>query len=82
MKVLLEGLPKAGFDQLSQPDGAFYLYCDVTSLLAKSGTRDSLALCTKLLQEAAVATTSGLDFDPEVCEAPDPKFVSCAPILT
>eukprot|EP00283_Hemiselmis_rufescens_P004829 CAMPEP_0173429358 /NCGR_PEP_ID=MMETSP1357-20121228/8087_1 /TAXON_ID=77926 /ORGANISM="Hemiselmis rufescens, Strain PCC563" /LENGTH=369 /DNA_ID=CAMNT_0014393527 /DNA_START=32 /DNA_END=1137 /DNA_ORIENTATION=- len=65
LRVLLDGLPSAGFDRISRPDGAFYLYCDVTSLLRLTGARDSLALCSLLLAECAVAITSGLDFDPE-----------------
>lgn len=52
LEVLLEGLPKAGFLELSRPDGAFYLYCEVSNLVELSGARDSLELCTKILMEA------------------------------
>jgi hypothetical protein len=51
LEVLLEGLPKAGFAQLSRPDGAFYLYCEVSELVKQSGASDSLELCTKILME-------------------------------
>ncbi len=57
--LLLEGLPKAGFDRFAPPDGAFYLYLDVADR-----TRDSRDLARRLLEEAGVAVTPGLDFDP------------------
>ncbi len=28
---MLEGLPKAGFDRIAPPDGAFYVYADVSA---------------------------------------------------
>ena len=57
---LLEALPRAGFDRLAPADGAFYLYADVGHL-----TNDSEAFCRRMLAETGVATTPGLDFDPE-----------------
>jgi len=65
LKVLVDGLPQAGFDRVRPPDGAFYLYCDVTNFLRRTGTQDSLALCRRILDDTAVALTSGLDFDPD-----------------
>lgn len=56
--LLLAGLPRAGLDRLAQPDGAFYLYADVSHL-----TNDSRDFCRRMLVEAGVATTPGLDFD-------------------
>jgi aspartate/methionine/tyrosine aminotransferase len=56
--LLLAGLPKAGLDRLTVPDGAFYLYADVSHL-----TNDSREFCRRMLVEAGVATTPGLDFD-------------------
>lgn len=58
-RLMLEGLPKAGFDRLSPPDGAFYVYADVGHL-----TGDSRAFAAEILREAGVAVTPGLDFDP------------------
>ena len=58
-RLMLEGLPRAGFSRIAPPDGAFYIYADVSDL-----TDDSLALSRELLQEAGVAVTPGLDFDP------------------
>ena len=57
--LMLEGLPKAGFDRIAPPDGAFYVYADVSHL-----TDDSRAFAAEILQEAGVAVTPGLDFDP------------------
>ncbi|MBK0328353.1 aminotransferase class I/II-fold pyridoxal phosphate-dependent enzyme [Rhodobacteraceae bacterium F11138] len=56
--LMLEGLPKAGFNKIAPPDGAFYVYADVSDL-----TDDSRALAAEILQQAGVAVTPGLDFD-------------------
>ncbi len=58
--LLLDELPKAGFDRLAPADGAFYLYADVAHL-----TNDSEAFCRRMLAETGVATTPGIDFDLE-----------------
>jgi aspartate/methionine/tyrosine aminotransferase len=58
-RLMLEGLPLAGFTRIAPPDGAFYIYADVSDL-----TDDSLAFCAEILREAGVAVTPGLDFDP------------------
>ena len=58
-RLMLEGLPKAGFDRIAPPDGAFYIYADVSGL-----TDDSLAFAAEILDRAGVAVTPGLDFDP------------------
>ena len=57
--LMMEGLPRAGFTRIAPPDGAFYVYADVSDL-----TGDSRALCARILAEAGVAVTPGLDFDP------------------
>ncbi|MBP7001105.1 aminotransferase class I/II-fold pyridoxal phosphate-dependent enzyme [Amaricoccus sp.] len=57
--LLVEGLGAAGFPRFAPPDGAFYIYADVSDL-----TDDSAALARRLLVEAGVAATPGLDFDP------------------
>ena len=58
-RLMLEGLPKAGFDRIAPPDGAFYIYADVSGL-----TDDSLRLAGEILDGAGVAVTPGIDFDP------------------
>ncbi|SNS42341.1 pyridoxal phosphate-dependent aminotransferase [Antarctobacter heliothermus] len=57
--LMMEGLPKAGFDRIAPPDGAFYVYADVSHL-----TDDSRAFARQILDQAGVAVTPGLDFDP------------------
>lgn len=58
--LMLQGLPEAGFDRFAPPDGAFYIYADVSGI-----TNDSRAFCADLLDRAGVAVTPGLDFDPD-----------------
>ena len=59
-RLMLEGLPRAGFRRIAPPEGAFYIYADVSDL-----TDDSLAFAAEILERAGVAVTPGLDFDPE-----------------
>jgi aspartate/methionine/tyrosine aminotransferase len=58
-RLMLEGLPRAGFDRIAPPDGAFYIYADVSDF-----TKDSLGFARDILHKAGVAVTPGLDFDP------------------
>jgi aspartate/methionine/tyrosine aminotransferase len=58
-KILIEGLPAAGLEKFLPVDGAFYLYADVS----RFGS-DSLDFARRLLEEAGVAATPGVDFDP------------------
>jgi aspartate/methionine/tyrosine aminotransferase len=58
-KILIEGLPGAGLDKFLPVDGAFYLYADVSKF-----SDDSFDFAKRLLQEAHVAATPGIDFDP------------------
>jgi aspartate/methionine/tyrosine aminotransferase len=57
--LMMDGLPKAGFANIAPPDGAFYIYADVSDL-----TQDSVAFAAEILEKAGVAVTPGLDFDP------------------
>ena len=58
-RILLEGLPRAGLDAFLPADGAFYLYADVSRFSA-----DSFEFATRMLEQAGVAATPGVDFDP------------------
>jgi aspartate/methionine/tyrosine aminotransferase len=58
-KLLVEGLPGAGLNSFLPVDGAFYLYADVSRF-----STDSFAFATRMLEEAGVAATPGVDFDP------------------
>lgn len=55
---LVAALPAAGFRLLCPAEGAFYLFADVTAR-----SNDSVALCTRMLAEAGVAASPGIDFD-------------------
>jgi len=59
-RILTEGLPKAGLDRFLPVDGAFYLYADVSRF-----TKDSIDFAKRMLEQAGVAATPGLDFDPQ-----------------
>ena len=58
-RLMLDRLPAAGFTRFAPPDGAFYVYADVSDL-----TDDSRTLAAQILDGAGVAVTPGLDFDP------------------
>ncbi|MEM0946651.1 MAG: aminotransferase class I/II-fold pyridoxal phosphate-dependent enzyme [Pseudomonadota bacterium] len=58
-RIMSDGLPKAGFGNVAPPDGAFYVYADVSDF-----TDDSLAFSRELLDGPGLAVTPGLDFDP------------------
>jgi aspartate/methionine/tyrosine aminotransferase len=58
-RILLDGLPKAGFDKILPVDGAFYLYADVSRF-----SDDSFEFATRMLAQTHVAATPGVDFDP------------------
>ena len=56
--ALLAALPRFGITRFAPPDGAFYLYADVSAF-----TDDSVAFCKRMLAETGVATAPGVDFD-------------------
>jgi len=58
-RILIEGLPAAGLDKFLPVDGAFYLYADVSRF-----SNDSFDFAKRMLEEAGVAATPGIDFDP------------------
>src|SRR5262252_1659767 len=58
-RILVDGLPKAGLDRFLPADGAFYLYADVSRFPPASHD-----FAQRMLAEAHVAATSGVDFDP------------------
>jgi aspartate/methionine/tyrosine aminotransferase len=70
---VLEALPRVGFPRLAAAEGAFYLFADVSA----HGI-DSVALCARLLHEAGVAATPGVDFD-AARGAGFMRFSYCAP---
>jgi aspartate/methionine/tyrosine aminotransferase len=58
-QLLLDALPRLGLERIAPPDGAFYIYADISRF-----TDDSLAFCMKLLEDTGIATAPGVDFDP------------------
>ncbi|CAM4267732.1 pyridoxal phosphate-dependent aminotransferase [Palleronia rufa] len=58
-RLVVDGLARAGFSRFAPPDGAFYVYADASHLGA-----DALSLSGRILDEAGVAVTPGIDFDP------------------
>lgn len=54
---LLKELPKLGFSIPCEPQGAFYIYCDVSAI-----TDNGFEFCHRLIEESAVAVTPGIDF--------------------
>ena len=54
---LAPALEAIGLSVVARPEGAFYLYCNCSAVAA-----DSFALARKLLEDAGVAATPGLDF--------------------
>ncbi|WP_323032719.1 pyridoxal phosphate-dependent aminotransferase [Paracoccus sp. (in: a-proteobacteria)] len=58
-QLMLDRLPRIGFSRIAPPEGAFYIYADVSDL-----TENSLNFAAEILEKAGVAVTPGLDFDP------------------
>ena len=58
-ELLLAALPELGLARIAPPDGAFYVYADVSDY-----TDDSMEFCMALLDATGVATAPGYDFDP------------------
>lgn len=58
--IMMNGLPKAGFAKIAPPDGAFYIYADISEF-----TDNSLEFARDILDAVGVAVTPGLDFDPK-----------------
>jgi len=57
--LLLNELPRLGIGDMHPVDGAFYVYADLARY-----TNDAIAFCRRMLDEAGVAATPGVDFDP------------------
>lgn len=57
---LLEALREGGIERVAPPEGAFYLYADVSDFAANSAE-----FCASLLADTGIAITPGTDFDPQ-----------------
>jgi aspartate/methionine/tyrosine aminotransferase len=58
-QLLLAALPALGLADIAPPDGAFYIYADVSRF-----TDNSLEFCEDILRNTGVACAPGIDFDP------------------
>lgn len=56
---LLDALPAMGLARIAPPDGAFYIWADVSAF-----TNDSMDFCRRLLLDTGVTIAPGIDFDP------------------
>lgn len=56
--TLIAGLHRIGLTRLAPPDGAFYVYADVSEF-----STDSLGFCERLLADTGLAIAPGIDFD-------------------
>lgn len=56
---LMNALPELGFTDIAPADGAFYVYAGIEKF-----SNDSKDFSARMLNEAGVAATMGLDFDP------------------
>ena len=56
--LMIAGLKDAGLVKFAPPDGAFYIYVDVSDY-----TDDALEFSAEILEKAGIAVTPGLDFD-------------------
>ncbi len=56
--LMMAGLKTAGLGRFAPPDGAFYVYVDVSDY-----TDDARSFAAEILEKAGVAVTPGLDFD-------------------
>lgn len=57
--LLLDALPQLGLGEIAPPDGAFYIWANVSAF-----TKDSLDFCRRLLIDTGVTIAPGIDFDP------------------
>ncbi len=56
--MLMAHLPNLGFSEIIEPDGAFYIYANISQFNQKSGS-----LVRDILRNVGVAITPGSDFD-------------------
>ncbi|MFN3249407.1 pyridoxal phosphate-dependent aminotransferase [Roseibium album] len=57
--IILKGLEAAHVNDFAPPDGAFYVYADMSEF-----TANSVNFCSTMIEETGIAATPGVDFDP------------------
>jgi aspartate aminotransferase len=67
--ILIDNLNKTQGIKCNRPDGAFYLFCNISALIGKKSDdviiKDSQTFCMDLLEKANVALTAGSAFGAE-----------------
>jgi aspartate/methionine/tyrosine aminotransferase len=61
LQYFLPEIERLGFVVPARPEGAFYIYADISALNHRY-SNDSMLFCQTLLQETGVAITPGIDF--------------------
>jgi (5-formylfuran-3-yl)methyl phosphate transaminase len=56
-RILIDGLKRAGFKLYREPEGAFYVFADISAY-----SQDGYEFAYRMLKEARVAATPGVDF--------------------
>mgnify|MGYP002640298079 CR=1 FL=1 len=56
-RLLIDGLARLGFEVAFEPQGAFYVFAEISRF-----SDDSYSFCKRMLREAHVAATPGVDF--------------------
>lgn len=56
-RLLIDGLTRLGFEVAFEPQGAFYVFAEISQF-----SDDSYSFCKRMLREAHVAATPGVDF--------------------
>jgi len=65
--AMFEGLSAVPGVRCALPEGAFYVFADVSALYGALGVAGSAAFCDRLLAEAHVATVPGDAFGDDRC---------------
>lgn len=62
--MMVPALRELGFDIPVEPDGAFYIWADVSRLLSRVGAHDSASFVEAVLHHAQLVLTPSQDFSP------------------
>jgi aspartate aminotransferase len=66
-RIMVEGLRAVAGIRCPSPEGAFYVFADVSALAARKGIAGSATFCDRLLTEARVAGVPGDAFGDDAC---------------
>ena len=66
--ILLKGLKSLGFGIAHEPQGAYYIYANISPFIESGRWKDSEHFCFDILERYGVALTPGTDFSPSAGE--------------